>query len=98
MDTRSSPSPSATTAESDLLTRFLQAAERLWPGSTRSTELRATLRIPKLIAQHDEWLKKKKTNGRCWYDIISDTLDENWKSNGSDAGESYFYDSTNDAA
>jgi hypothetical protein len=76
MDTRSSLSPSATTAESDLRTRFLQAAERLWPGSTR---------IPKLIAQHDEWLKKKKTNGHSWYDIIGENLDGKWKSNGIDA-------------
>jgi hypothetical protein len=75
MDTRSNPSPSVTMAESDLRTRFLQAAERLWPGSTR---------IARLIAQHDEWLKKKKTNGRSWYDIISETLDENWKGDGSD--------------
>jgi hypothetical protein len=75
MDTRSNPSPSVTTVESDLRTRFLQAAERLWPGSTR---------IARLIAQHDEWLKKKKTNGRSWYDIISETLDENWKGDGGD--------------
>jgi hypothetical protein len=82
MDTRSNPSPSATMAESDLRTRFLQAVERLWPGSTR---------IPKLIAQHDDWLKKKQANGRSWYDIITDTLDENWKGDGSDA-DKYVYD------
>ena len=82
MDTRSNPSPSVTMAESDLRTRFLQAAERLWPGSTR---------IAKLIAQHDAWLKKKQTNGRSWYDIITDTLDENWKGDGSDA-DKYVYD------
>ena len=76
MDTRSNLSPSVTMAESDLRTRFLQAAERLWPGSTR---------VPKLIAQHDAWLKNKRTNGRSWYDIISDTLDQNWKGDGSDA-------------
>ena len=76
MDTRSNLSPSVAMAESDLRTRFLQTAERLWPGSTR---------IPKLIAQHDEWLKKKKTNGRSWYDTISENLDGNWKSNGIDA-------------
>jgi hypothetical protein len=78
-------------AESDLRTRFLQAAERLWPGSTR---------ISKLIAQHDEWLKKKKTGGRSWYDIITDTLDENWNGDGSEADESDIYDpdSTDDAA
>ena len=67
MDTRSNPSPSVTMAESDLRTRFLQAAERLWPGSTR---------IAKLMLQHDAWLKKKQSNGRSWYDIITDTLDE----------------------
>jgi hypothetical protein len=34
--------------------------------------------IARLIARHDEWLKRKWTDGRCWYDIIADTLDENW--------------------
>jgi hypothetical protein len=82
MDTRSNPSPSATTAESDLRTRFLQAVERQWPGSTK---------IPKLIARHDAWLKKKQTNGRSWYDTITDTLEENWKGDGSDA-DKYVYD------
>ena len=71
-----------TTTESDLRTRFLQAAERLWPGSTR---------IAKLMLQHDAWLKKKQSNGRIWYDIITDTLDENWKGDGSDA-DKYVYD------
>ena len=66
-------------------TRFLQAVERLWPGSTRSTELKATLRISRLIRQHDAWLKKKQTNGRSWYETITDTLDENWKDDRSDA-------------
>jgi hypothetical protein len=69
MDTPSNRSPSVTTAESDLHTKFLDAVEVQWPGSTR---------IARLIAQHDEWLKKKRTNGRSWYDIITDTLDENW--------------------
>jgi len=69
-------------AESDLRTRFLQAVERLWPGSTR---------IPKLIAQHYAWLKKKQTNDRSWYGIITDTLDENWKGDRSDANK-YLYD------
>jgi hypothetical protein len=82
MDTRSNPSPSVTTAESDLRTRFLQAVERQWPGSTR---------ISKLIAQHDAWLKKKQINGRSWYDIITDTLDENWRDDGSDDNK-YAYD------
>ena len=69
MDTRSNRSPSATTAESDLRTKFLDAVEAQWPGSTR---------IASLIAQHDEWLKKKKTNGASWHDIITSTLDQNW--------------------
>jgi hypothetical protein len=91
MDTRSNPSPSVTTAESDLRTRFLQVVERQWPGSTR---------IRKLIAQHDDWLKKKKTDGRSWYDIITDSLEKNWKGDGSDADKSDIYDpdSTDDAA
>jgi hypothetical protein len=79
MDTRSSRSPSATTVELDLPTKFLDAVEAQWPGSTR---------IARLIAQHDEWLKSKRTNGRSWYDIITDTLDENW--NEPDGG--YIYD------
>jgi hypothetical protein len=68
MDTRSSRSPSATTAESDSLTRFLDAVEAQWFGSTR---------IARLVARHDEWLKKKKTDGVSWYDLITQTLDEN---------------------
>ena len=47
-------------------TKFLDAVEAQWPGSTR---------IARLIAQHDEWLKKKLTDGRSWYDIISDTME-----------------------
>ena len=81
MDTRSNRSPSATTAESDLRTKFLDAVEAQWPGSTR---------IARLIAQHDEWLKKKRTDGRSWYDIITDTLDENWQPSDDDDG--YIYD------
>jgi hypothetical protein len=71
--------PSATMAECDLLTKFLDAVEAQWPGSTT---------IP-LIAQHDEWLKKKWTNGRSWYDIITDTLDENWTG---DDNDGFIYD------
>ena len=66
MDTPSNLSFSATTEESDLRTKFLDAVEAQWPGSTR---------IARLIAQHDEWLKKKFTDGRSWYDIISDTME-----------------------
>jgi hypothetical protein len=66
MDTRSNLSSSATTEESDLRTKFLDAVEAQWPGSTR---------IARLIARHDEWLKKKFTDGRSWYDIISDSME-----------------------
>jgi hypothetical protein len=27
--------------------------------------------------------EEKEANGRSWYDIISETLDENWKADGS---------------
>ena len=84
MDTRSSRSPSATTAEFDLRTKFLDAVEAQWPGSTR---------IVRVIAQHDEWLKKKWTAGGTWYDIITACLDENWV--GDDA-DGYLYDVAND--
>jgi hypothetical protein len=71
MGTRSNRSPSATTAESDLPTKFLDAVEDRWPGSTR---------IARLIARHDAWLKKKATeDGRSWFDVITDTLDENYQ-------------------
>jgi hypothetical protein len=80
MDTRSNRSPSATTAESDLRTKFLDAVEDLWPGSTR---------IARLIAQHDEWLEKKRTNGSSWYDIITSALDENWTP---DDDDGFIYD------
>jgi hypothetical protein len=80
MDTRSNPSPSATTAESDLRTKFLDAVEDLWPGSTR---------IARLIAQHDQWLARKQTDGRSWYDLITNTLDENWTG---DDDDGYIYD------
>ena len=36
-------------------------------------------RIARLIARHDEWLKKKRTDGKPWYDIITEMLDENWR-------------------
>jgi hypothetical protein len=58
----------------------LDAVEAQWPGSAR---------IALLIAQHDEWLKKKRTNGRSWYDLITDTLDENWQP---DDDDGYIYD------
>ena len=70
--------------ESDLPTKFLDAVEAQWPGSTT---------IP-LIAQHDEWLKKKWSGGRSWYDIITDTLDENWQPSDDDDG--YIYDAPDD--
>jgi hypothetical protein len=80
MDTRSNRSPSATTAECDLRTKFLDAVEAQWPGSTR---------VARLIAQHDEWLKKKQTNGRSWYDLITDSMNENWQP---DDDDGYIYD------
>ena len=79
MDGPSNPSPSAATEESDLRTKFLDAVEAQWPGSTT---------IP-LIAQHDEWLKKKQTNGRSWYDQITDSMNENWQP---DDDDGYIYD------
>jgi hypothetical protein len=70
MDTPSNRSPSATMAESDLLTKWMDEVEARWPGSTR---------IARLIGRHDKWLKKKKApDGRSFYDIITETLDENW--------------------
>ena len=80
MDTRSKRSASATTAESDSLTKFLDAVEAQWAGSTR---------IARLIARHDEWLMKKKTDGVSWYDIITETLDENWRPDEDDDGLIY---------
>jgi hypothetical protein len=78
MDTRLSRSPSVTTAESDSLTRFLDAVEAQWPGSTR---------IARLIERHDEWLKKKRArDGRSFYDIITSTLDENFSHESNDDG------------
>jgi hypothetical protein len=70
MDTRSNRSAFPTPAGSNSLTQFLDAVEAQWPGSTR---------IARLIARHDEWLKKNKTGGKSWYDIITDTLDEYWQ-------------------
>ena len=70
MDTRSNRSASPIAVESNSLTRFLDAVEAQWPGSTR---------IARLIARHDEWLKKKRTDGKSWYDTITETLDENWR-------------------
>jgi hypothetical protein len=78
MDGPSNPSPSAATEESDLRTKFLDAVEAQWPGSTR---------IARLIAQHDEWLKNKFTDGRSWYDIISDSMESQ-----NDDGDEYIYD------
>lgn len=81
MDTRSNRSASPIREELSSRTRFLDAVEAQWPGSTR---------IARLIAQHDEWLRKKRTNGKSWYDIITETLDENWRDD--DDGE--FIDDT----
>ena len=67
---RSNRFASLTPAELNSLTRFLNAVEDQWPGSTT---------IACLIARHDEWLRKKRTDGKSWYDIITDTVDENWQ-------------------
>jgi hypothetical protein len=82
MDTPSNRSPSVTTVESDLRTKFLDAVEARWPGSTR---------IARLIVEHDEWLKKKRTNGESWYDITTSCLDENWVRDDND-DDGYVYD------
>jgi hypothetical protein len=68
-------SPSATTAESDSHAKFLEEVAARWPGAI----VVPTPRIADLIRRHDEWLKKKKTNGRSWYDIITDSMDKNWQ-------------------
>ena len=81
MDTRSNRSASPIAAESNSLTQFLDAVEAQWPGSTR---------IARLIARHDEWLKKKRTDGKPWYDIITEMLDENWRD---DDDAEFIYDS-----
>ena len=81
MDTRSSRSASATTAESDLRTKFLDEVEARWPGSTR---------IVRVIARHDEWLKRKHTDGVSWYDIITDSMGHKEGSN----EDEFIYDET----
>jgi hypothetical protein len=68
-------SPSATTAESDTLTRFLEAVQDLWPGATIQLP---TPRMARLIAQHDAWLKTRQTDGVSWFDIITSCMDETW--------------------
>jgi len=70
MDTRSNRSASLIPAGSNSLTQFLDAVEDQWPGSTR---------IARLIARHDEWLKRKWTDRKPWYDIITEMLDKNWR-------------------
>jgi hypothetical protein len=62
----------------------LDAVEALWPGSTR---------IARLIEQHDAWLRKKRTAGETWYDIITSTLDENWQP---DDADGLIYDDADD--
>ena len=49
-------------------------------------------RVLSLIEQHDEWLKD-----RDWYDIITRTLDENWKGEDDD-DDGYIYDAINSVA
>jgi hypothetical protein len=53
---------------------FLTKAEALWPNA--EVTLRSG-RAARLIKEHDEYLKK-----RGWYDIITASLDENWKDDG----------------
>jgi hypothetical protein len=89
MDTRSNPLAFCDDGGIRFAYEVLQAAERLWPGSTR---------VAKLIAQHDAWLKKKQTSGRSWYDTITDTLDETWKGGGSDADKGIYGNAGDDAA
>jgi hypothetical protein len=60
-------------AASDTLTRFMDTVQALWPGATVQPP---TPRIARLIAQHDEWLRRKRTDGRSWYDIITESMDE----------------------
>src|SRR5262245_44441708 len=67
---RSASLTKPTAAASDTLTKLLDAVEAQWPGSTR---------IARLIARHDEWLRKKRTNGRSCYHIITEALDDNWR-------------------
>jgi hypothetical protein len=69
-----------------LRTKFLETMERLWPGSTIQGP---TPRIVDLLRRHDEWLKKKYTNGVSWFDIISESMDETGQDNGDDQ---YIYD------
>jgi len=66
---------------------FLAKANALWPGA--EVTLRGTKRITEVIKKHDAYLK-----GRGDYDIIGDTLDENWQDDG---GHIYDVD-TDDAA
>jgi hypothetical protein len=82
MDTRSNRSASLTPEESSSRTQFLDAVEALWPGSTR---------IARLIERHDEWLKKKKTNGVTWYDLITQSMGE-----ADDDGHGIIWDAEND--
>jgi hypothetical protein len=54
----------------------LEELEAQWPGSTR---------IARLIIAHDEWLKTKFTDGKSWYDIISDSMRAGHDIDGPDA-------------
>ena len=49
---------------------FLEKANALWAGA--EVTLRSG-RVAEVIRQHDKYLKK-----RGWYDIITETLDDNW--------------------
>jgi hypothetical protein len=47
--------------------KFLDAVEAIWPALTR---------IRRKILAHDDWLKRKHTNGKSWFNIISENLDD----------------------
>jgi hypothetical protein len=50
-------------SEDEVVNAFLAECERLWPGSTQAA---------RLLQKHDEYLKRRKTFGRSWYEIISE--------------------------
>jgi hypothetical protein len=85
-------SPSATTEASDTHTKFMDTCNRLWPGATVQPP---APRIARLTAQHDEWLKRKQTDGRSWYDIITESMDE---TSHAETVDQYVWDADADSA
>jgi uncharacterized Zn finger protein (UPF0148 family) len=59
------------TTQLSTATSFVEKANSLWPDA--EVTLRSK-RVLSLIEQHDEWLKD-----HGWFDIITRTLDDNWK-------------------